>query len=221
MSINNPLTSNINALTEFANSVTGESDTNLSDAVHTLADGYGQGGESNTVTGTFTGTAEGSIDIDLAYEGEGYPISVMIYPSVNGEATFKATVQLYAVGYYACFKEYLDYAPSYTGTRAFDFSKILYRYKSSSNDASRYGDASGQRTLNFWDKNANDGAATFVFIRSNTKMSVYIRGTTGYGGFMPNVEYEYVVAYSDVNTGGGGDSGDSGLTLTWYDGEVV
>lgn len=43
MSINNPLTSNINALTEFANSVTGESDTNLSDAVHTLADGYGQG----------------------------------------------------------------------------------------------------------------------------------------------------------------------------------
>lgn len=43
MSTNNPLTSNINALTEFANSVTGESDTNLSDAVHTLADGYGQG----------------------------------------------------------------------------------------------------------------------------------------------------------------------------------
>lgn len=43
MSINNPLTSNINTLTEFANSVTGESDTNLSDAVHTLADGYGQG----------------------------------------------------------------------------------------------------------------------------------------------------------------------------------
>lgn len=44
MGANDPLTSNINALTALANSVTGESDTNLSDAVHTLADGYGQGG---------------------------------------------------------------------------------------------------------------------------------------------------------------------------------
>lgn len=45
-----PLTDAINALTTYANSVTGESDTNLSDAVHTLADGYGQGGGAENVT---------------------------------------------------------------------------------------------------------------------------------------------------------------------------
>jgi len=39
-----PLTDGINALTAYANEVTGESDTTLSEAVHTLADGYGQGG---------------------------------------------------------------------------------------------------------------------------------------------------------------------------------
>lgn len=39
-----PLTDSINALTTYANSVTGESDTNLSDAVYSLASGYGQGG---------------------------------------------------------------------------------------------------------------------------------------------------------------------------------
>lgn len=39
-----PLTDSINALTAYANEVTGASDTNLSDAVHTLASGYGQGG---------------------------------------------------------------------------------------------------------------------------------------------------------------------------------
>lgn len=39
-----PLTDSINALTTYANEVTGASDTNLSDAVHTLASGYGQGG---------------------------------------------------------------------------------------------------------------------------------------------------------------------------------
>lgn len=36
-----PLTDSINALTTYANEVTGASDTNLSDAVHTLASGYG------------------------------------------------------------------------------------------------------------------------------------------------------------------------------------
>lgn len=41
-----PLTDSINALTTYANEVTGLSDTTLSDAVHTLASGYGQGGGS-------------------------------------------------------------------------------------------------------------------------------------------------------------------------------
>lgn len=39
-----PLTDSINALTTYANEVTGASDTTLSDAVHTLASGYGGGG---------------------------------------------------------------------------------------------------------------------------------------------------------------------------------
>ena len=42
--MSSPLTDKINALTAYANEVTGESDTTLSEAVHTLADGYGQGG---------------------------------------------------------------------------------------------------------------------------------------------------------------------------------
>lgn len=51
-----PLTDSINALTTYANEVTGASDTNLSDAVHTLASGYGGGG--NVVTGTYTPTED-------------------------------------------------------------------------------------------------------------------------------------------------------------------
>lgn len=38
-----PLTDSIDALTTYANEVTGQSDTTLSDAVHTLASGYGGG----------------------------------------------------------------------------------------------------------------------------------------------------------------------------------
>ena len=45
-----PLTDGINALTTYANEVTGASDTTLSDAVRTLASGYGGGVESWKVT---------------------------------------------------------------------------------------------------------------------------------------------------------------------------
>ena len=40
--MSSPLTTKINALTAYANEITGESDTTLSDAVASLADGYGQ-----------------------------------------------------------------------------------------------------------------------------------------------------------------------------------
>lgn len=42
--MSSPLTDKINALTAYANEITGESDTTLSDAVASLASGYGQGG---------------------------------------------------------------------------------------------------------------------------------------------------------------------------------
>ena len=42
-----PLTDSIEALTTYANQVTGASDTNLSDAVYTLVQGYGGGGGVN------------------------------------------------------------------------------------------------------------------------------------------------------------------------------
>lgn len=51
-----PLTDSINALTAYANEVTGGSDTNLSDAVHTLASGYGGG----MAKGTYIPSSDGA-----------------------------------------------------------------------------------------------------------------------------------------------------------------
>lgn len=53
LGVQNDLANSITALTTYANGVTGESDTNLSDAVHTLGSGYGQGGPL-TLIGTKT-----------------------------------------------------------------------------------------------------------------------------------------------------------------------
>lgn len=49
-----PLTDSIEALTTYANQVTGASDTNLSDAVYTLAQGYGGSGGRFDVIGDIT-----------------------------------------------------------------------------------------------------------------------------------------------------------------------
>lgn len=51
-----PLTDAINALTTYSNTVTGASDTTLSDAVATLAAGYGGGGSGWTTDGILAGT---------------------------------------------------------------------------------------------------------------------------------------------------------------------
>ena len=60
-----PLTDSINALTRYANSVTGASDTTLSEAVATLANGYGQGG-GDFETGTITGDNSTSKSIPVS-----------------------------------------------------------------------------------------------------------------------------------------------------------
>lgn len=49
MSTTTPLTDAINALTTYANEITGKSDTTLSDAVESLVDGYGGGGGGGTL----------------------------------------------------------------------------------------------------------------------------------------------------------------------------
>ena len=62
-----PLTDAINALTTYANEITGKSDTNLPDAVRSLADGYSGG--SSFYSGTYTpeqDTAGPSFDVGAA-----------------------------------------------------------------------------------------------------------------------------------------------------------
>lgn len=65
--MSSPLTDKINALTAYANEITGESDTTLSDAVASLADGYGQGG----------GISQGIVV--TAVDSGGFPTEVEIY----------------------------------------------------------------------------------------------------------------------------------------------
>ena len=60
--VEDDLADGIEAMTTYANEVTGESDTTLSDAVRTLADGYGGGG-GETLTGFFFG--DGGLTVSI------------------------------------------------------------------------------------------------------------------------------------------------------------
>lgn len=61
-----PLTDAINALTTYSNTVTGASDTTLSDAVATLAAGYGGGGGSE-INELADGSISGAVEITASY----------------------------------------------------------------------------------------------------------------------------------------------------------
>ena len=78
-----PLTDSINALTTYANEVTGASDTNLSDAVHTLASGYGGGGSGlEYETGIYTAAADERPEISFANSHTSAP-SIIVFMDVS------------------------------------------------------------------------------------------------------------------------------------------
>lgn len=75
-----PLTDRINALTTYSNTVTGENDTTLSDAVAHLIAGYGGGG-SSLASGTVTPQAAST---ELTFDtGLSTINGVLVYPTVS------------------------------------------------------------------------------------------------------------------------------------------
>lgn len=196
-----PLTDSINALTTYANEVTGGSDTNLSDAVHTLASGYGQGSASNVVTGTFkSATVGASVDVDVDYSGTGYPIAMLIFVAEgasNTNGTFYQTTLRGANIFYAIVKNATDVSPTYSGADATDKADYFSKYKNSATDNTTIYTNSGKANIY---NNAN--AATYndkiVRLRSNKKFAVFMcaAGGSANGGFAPNVDYKYVIVYS-------------------------
>lgn len=88
-----PLTDSINALTTYANEVTGTSDTNLSDAVHTLASGYG-GGSATLITKTITANGTYSAEDD---DADGYSSVTVNVPSSAASSWTKVAETSYQV----------------------------------------------------------------------------------------------------------------------------
>lgn len=96
LGVTEDLTDSIVALTTYANGVTGESDTNLSDAVHTLGAGYGGGGSGlEYEEGTYTATEDSIPTISFAGSHTKAPNMVMFIDVSEDHATVGNTITMF------------------------------------------------------------------------------------------------------------------------------
>ena len=95
LGVQSDLTDSIEALTTYANGVTGESDTTLSDAVASLADGYGGGSGLVYEEGTYTATEDSIPTISFAGSHTKAPDTVMFIDVSENAATVGNTITMF------------------------------------------------------------------------------------------------------------------------------
>lgn len=167
--------------------------TNLAELIVNVAS---SGGASNVVTGTFKGTTTGAaMDVTLDYSGSGYPVAVMVFPSATDLSTFNSMVQRYIIRDWFMDKYERSNAPSYSGSGNQNAGVVTTKYKGSVSSATTYSHGGSTSTSTIYsDYYASSSTANAVKIRSATKMSVFIAGSSY--GFAANIEYTYYVIYS-------------------------
>lgn len=161
----------------------------------------------NLVTGTYMpsfvhseftcNSSKGVQTVAIPYSGNGFPLMILIM--VKGGAYVTGTtwfnlVQNYAIGVWAMCKTDTSYTPSYTTSGARNQGTTLCIFKNSTSSASSYTRSSTMNTNVYSGTDAQTGASTCVSFISKNQLSIYVN-TNGYG-FVPNLQYEYFVVYS-------------------------
>lgn len=159
---------------------------------------------ANTVTGTFEfdSTAKGTAqDISLPYSGNGYPISVMVFPSdgsYNPSADIYTRVQQYGCLFYTMNKSRQSgnyAAPTYSASNYSDYGFVHARIKSDSATATTYGNSTASQAKVYANTAASASATLILKFNSKTQMSVFVADSSY--GFFDGIEYRYVILYSE------------------------
>ena len=179
-----PLTDGITALTTYANEVTGGADETLSDAVETLASGYGQG--ANIAQGTFMcEDINGVQTVDIDYAGAGYPLIIYICGTEYQETPVNSTIHSVIA-----MKELPYNAAEYTGGN----------YDNYSLGSMYYNGQTLTRAQNNAKVTSQDSPNTSLSscVRMSDKKTLKIKVTpTGTSiAFAKNTEYKYLIIYA-------------------------
>lgn len=158
--------------------------------------GGGGGGSSNIVWHTFTPSdANTTYEITIPYDGDGYPIEVVLY---SADATVGTSTNYKAIQ--GLFVEKVDasIAPAYTGKNPDDKTKIVEVERYNLTASGRLQMTTTATSRDFFNNNApSTSTASKVRMTSKNKLNALIAasGTTN-GGLMPGVEYTCIVKYS-------------------------
>lgn len=159
----------------------------------------GGGGASNVVKGTFKSSLNGySISVSTGYSGNGYPISIAIFPSEGSYKTGSpaySTVRRYGLVSWTAVKCDPLVAPTYLTTNEENNMSVSVIYKSSSSNANQY---SGTYQINGAVLSNSSASRTYYLCaryNNSNKLSVFIGGTSY--GFIPDIEYTYIIVYSE------------------------
>ena len=172
----------------------------LADGVVTT--GTGSSGASNFVTGTFTGSSSergGIKTLPISYTGNGYPISVQIYPTVG---SYKSGTDAYtskqkmAMIVYSMTKDDAGTAPDWGSDVEKNRGVVFALYKNSDSDGTVLTTSMKKDTRTFTTQNpVGTYSVNAVRFYDKNTMKVWIANTGEYG-FIPEVEYTYQIVYS-------------------------
>lgn len=157
-------------------------------------------GTMPVVTGSFTTstTTGAAMEVNIPYNGTGYPISIVIFPTggaYNSENTaIYDTVQRYAIVQWAMTKAVPATAPTYSTSGGANYGVTMAIYKSSSTSATTYAATSGMTTNSYSSNDAANSSNGAVRFKSAKKMSVFVASTSA--GFFAGASYTYIILYS-------------------------
>lgn len=156
------------------------------------------GGSSRLVIGNFTANStSGAQSITIPYTGNGYPIAALIYPKDGVSSTnsdWYDLVQRYVVGFWAMHKYQPSVTPTYGTSGNENSGDCVTFYKNSTSSATTYGRSGNVAANTYSSSNANANVTTCARFKSSTLLSVYIAASSY--GFVPSLEYTYIVIYS-------------------------
>ncbi len=200
-----PLTDAITALTTYANTVTGASDTTLSDAVGTLAAGYGGGGGITTVaSGTFTGNNDtssvGAGRQEFSIGTKMAKTDFLVQISVPNETEFEYSSNRQFVWLvYVCYSDFGGFDISSNGNKSFVASSYHVNSNNSGTITQRTcGDMSkfGKQIYN--GSIADVSPNIFQIRRYNDHFGLYV-GLSNAAYRFPAKTYNYKVLYFGSN----------------------
>ena len=151
------------------------------------------------VVGKFTtASSSGAQSVTIPYDGSGYPIAAMVFPSAgaydpDNHAAYD-TVQQYAIVFWAMTKSELADAPTYATSGNQNRGSTIASYKNSTTEATSYTRAGSMIANTYSSSNASASSTTCIRFNGNKSMSVYV-ASTSYGLFA-NMEHTYVILYS-------------------------